>query len=442
MYIGKKDNKIVYEVELTNPENLMVLGQKANRSNLEQEAKKHTIKLLLFEDEKTKKILYASYMLLEKHSTGEFEKLHYKNLGNFTGTVLYYHFTGQLANGWNYANGRIAEKIAVITEKQFDQLQTQTQGDIRTEATVCQSGFADKYQWTCVGVPGYENCGFTYVGQEYVTYCSYEEEDKDYLGNENESGRGYFPPEYTDCAGVAGGTATWNNECNTCIGGTTGLTACPKDIRNKAEDPCISTVVNELVGANKNIEGKISEIIKKFDQSKDLNLNIYDGITANGKPGNMFRSQLRGSEFTADIRLQTSYFKGEDGASKESLAAVLIHEVLHSYIKSQNPNILDTNNVHHNMMVQNYIEPMSNYLTSAFGISRKDAFSLTWNGVIDSDVFEMANSEKLFEYTYTENGVNHTISVSKQEIMNRASAYNGNTNYADEGKKGTKTCPN
>ncbi|WAC41208.1 hypothetical protein [Pedobacter sp. SL55] len=35
-------------------------------------------------------------------------------------------------------------------------------------------------------------------------------------------------------------------------------------------------------GANKNIEGKISEIIKNFDQSKDL--NIYDGITANGKP--------------------------------------------------------------------------------------------------------------------------------------------------------------
>lgn len=42
----------------------------------------------------------------------------------------------------------------------------------------------------------------------------------------------------------------------------------------------------------------------------------------------------------------------------------------------------------------------------------------------------------------TKNGVSQTISVSKQEIMNRAVAYNGNTNYADEGKKGTKACPN
>lgn len=217
-----------------------------------------------------------------------------------------------------------------------------------------------------------------------------------------------------------------------------------KDIRNKTEDPCISAVVNALVAANKNIEGKIGEIIKKFDQSKNFNINIYDGATSNGRPGNMFNSTLAGSIFTADVRLQTSYFKGQDGASKESLAAVLIHEVLHGYIKSQNPSLLDTSNVHHNIMVRNYIEPMSNYLIDAFGISRKDAFSLAWNGVIDSDVFTKADTDKLFEYSYTENGTIHSISISisKQEIMNRAVAYNGNANYANEGKKGTKTCPN
>ena len=313
-------------------------------------------------------------------------------------------------------------------------------------------GWEESCEWRTVG--NYVQNGTVYVvGRKFCT-LSYKQPDT-YLPPEEVIWWIAPEPEYNgwrdtgeektdsvDCAGVLNGSALESDECNTCIGGTTGLTACPKDIRNKTEDPCISTVVNELVGTNKNIEGKISEIIKKFDQSKDLNLNIYDGITANGKPGNMFRSQLIGSSFTADIRLQTSYFKGQDGASKESLAAVLIHEVLHSFIKSQNFNLLDTTNIHHNMMVQNYIAPMSDYLTSAFGISRKDAFSLVWNGVIDSDVFEKANSEKLFEYTYTENGANHTISVSKQEIMNRASAYNGNTNYADEGKKGTKTCPN
>ncbi|WAC42158.1 hypothetical protein [Pedobacter sp. SL55] len=336
MYIGKEDNKIVYEVELANPENLMVLGQKANRSNLEQEVKKHTIKLLLFEDEKTKKILYASYMSLEKHSKGEFDKLHYKNLGNFTGTVLYYHFTGQLANGWNYTNGRIAEKIAVITEKQFDQLQTQTQGDIRTEAIICQSGFADKYQWTCVGVPGYENCGFTYIGQEYVTYCSYEEEDKDYLGNENESGGGYFPPEYTDCAGVAGGTAIWNNECNTCIGGTTGLTACPpREIIDSLQGfPCAQSILSELPKLNDTIAKIIQSTFggtahKLIIKPKSASGSMTDGwhtpkLTLNN-----------GYNFSAGYSVTSTIEINEDVlnyATKDYILVTIYHEALHAFL--------------------------------------------------------------------------------------------------------------
>ncbi len=221
-------------------------------------------------------------------------------------------------------------------------------------------------------------------------------------------------------------------------GGSSGSTNPSKDIRNKTEDPCISANVNALLKNNNSIDGKMAEIIKKFDQSKSLNINIYDGETSNGKSGEMFKTIMDGSNFTAEIRLQTSYFKGQNGASKESLAAVLIHEVLHGFIKKQSPSLLLLS--HHNEIAQNYIAPMSDYLVSTFGISRRDAFSLAWNGVIDSDVFNNADANYLFNYSYIEDGVSKTISVSKQEIQNRAGAYNGNTNYDEEGKKGIKAC--
>lgn len=320
----------MYEVELTNPANLMVLGQKANRSNLEQEVKKHTIKLLLFEDEKTQKILYASYMSLEKHSTGEFEKLHYKNLGNFTGTVLYYHFTGQLANGWNYTNGRIAEKITVITKKQFDQLQIQTQGDIRTEGMVCQSGFADKYQWTCVGVPGYENCGFTYVGQEYVTYCNYEEEDKDYLGNENESGGGYDTPLTPDCAGVRGGDAYTDPNCNTCIGGTTGIESCA-DIKHKLDSfPCAKNLVNQMPNLKSDIASKINSLFNKNDNI-DLVFQANPLLKNTSTDGNYlgYAGSTNGTAGTYRVGMNPDVLAN---ASKEYILVTLYHEALHAYL--------------------------------------------------------------------------------------------------------------
>ncbi|WAC41198.1 hypothetical protein [Pedobacter sp. SL55] len=433
MYIGKKDNKIVYEVELTNPENLMVLGQKANRSNLEQEVKKHTIKLLLFEDEKTKKILYASYMSLEKHSKGEFEKLHYKNLGNFTGTVLYYHFTGQLANGWNYTNGRIAEKITVITEKQFDQLQTQTQGDIRTEAIVCQSGFADKYQWTCVGVPGYENCGFTYVGQEYVTYCSYEEEDKDYLGNENESGGGYFPPEYTDCAGVAGGTAIWNNECNTCIGGTTGLTACPpREIIDSLLNNCMKNAKNIIITQN----GWVNALLRNFTNDSSFSPN-YTWILKNGTvsetdlatTGNWDRVNRNVTTNIDDTKFTN--------ASDLAIVKTILHEGIHAYLIAYFANdpinankeysVLfdnyfsikrpDLNEIHHNEMARIFVDQIAISLelygdlkgySFTSSLEKKQFYGdLAWGGLFETKAFKAMSSNE-------QNRIKTTISVEQK----------------------------
>lgn len=215
------------------------------------------------------------------------------------------------------------------------------------------------------------------------------------------------------------------------------------DIRNKITDACLKSAVQSLLNGNDNIIGWMASIIKKFDDSKTLNINIFDGTTSNGEPGQMFSSGFDGTVFNANIRLLTSYFKGPDAASKESLAAVVIHEVLHAYIKSLNPAILTDQGVHHNSIAEKYVIPMSEYLFRTFNMTRDDAFSLAWNGVIDSKVFKDAQPEDHFVWNFvTEQGAPVGLSLTKQAIKNRAGAYNARTNYGTEGVKGQKVCNN
>ena len=66
-------------------------------------------------------------------------------------------------------------------------------------------------------------------------------------GDGNNGGGGPSPNDYVpDCDGVIGSGATWIESCETCIGGNTGLSACPP------EDPCakkgaLQTQINNAV---------------------------------------------------------------------------------------------------------------------------------------------------------------------------------------------------
>nr|WP_199079466.1 hypothetical protein [Pedobacter sp. ASV19] len=83
-----------------------------------------------------------------------------------------------------------------------------------------------------------------------------------------------------------------------------------------------------------------------------------------------------------DITLLTSYFQD---SSKESLAAVLIHEFVHAYIKQVGSGIL---NSPHNETAAKCINPMAAYLKQAYNLSSTDAYVLTWSGVSDSKAFQ------------------------------------------------------
>lgn len=294
----------------------------------------------------------------------------------------------------------------------------------------CGSGNHGPGDPRCV-LTGEDAAGYTIVSST-ITEC-----DPNHPGGGGGGGTSPTPPgDYAPCEGVPQPASairttgkvmsTPPTECDPVVPQPT------KDIRNKTTDPCISKTIEEVLGNNNDIEGILADIIRQFDASKSITINIFDGVTSSGAPGQYQGGGFVGNVFHANITLQTSYFTGNNAASQESLIATLIHEFVHAYIRTSGNPILEAND--HDAMANKYISPMANYLKDYFGIPERDAYALAWAGATDSKVFGTATNEQLFYYGSQNNSIN------KQEIINRFVAYNGNTNYQDEGIKGHKAC--
>lgn len=193
------------------------------------------------------------------------------------------------------------------------------------------------------------------------------------------------------------------------------------DIKNKTTDPCISKTVDAALNANKNIEGIMAKIISNFADNKTVSINVYNGETANNRPGQTTHIKtISGNVISADITLQTSFFQQ---SSKESLAAVLIHEFIHAYIKDGGMTIL---NSPHDEIASKYIDPMASYLNLAYNISLRDAYALAWSGVPDSKAY--SDSEADTPFKMTDGNI-----ITKSDIGNISAQYN-------DGYMGTSIC--
>ncbi len=398
VYVKQQGPHNVYEISLANQEKLVVSTNEEKRM-LEEVAQNTGMRLLIFEERASDKILYASYMNLQANAGQTLDHLHYRDVGNFSGTILYYHFSGNLSNGWNYLNGKITEKITAITEQQFNQAQKQSQSDKKTDAMVCTSGFVDKYQWQCVGVPGYLNCGFNYVGKEYITVCNWQEPEQtiDHIAPE-ENGGAYLPPIYIDCANVANGKATWSNECNTCIGGTTGIEACPPvtDIKKDSLQkyyPCMVKEILDKLFQN----GSYSKLIQPFQAIVlpngtpitlpglpklifDFSTQTYGGSSSSYQLGETDR--ITGSGMSSVIRFNSAAM---NNASKLFLQATAIHEAAHSYA-----------NFYYKSAYYGVPVDTTKYSAWAMNIARLDALA---SGQIQSGNF---NDHSMFLENYVE----------------------------------------
>jgi hypothetical protein len=242
-----------------------------------------------------------------------------------------------------------------------------------------------------------------------------------------------------DCAGVVGGKAYINPDCNTCMGGTTRVEICPSDIINNTKDTCISKTVGEAL--LKNIQGIMGDIIKNFNSNTNVKINIYDGLLfykdTNGnntgipKPGETTNQKFIGSKFYADITLATNFHAN---TSKENIITTLIHETIHAYLGYTSNNFLKTE-TDHNVIASKYITPMANYLRQYFNIPLKDAYALAWSGVSDAKAYKDVNDD--FEYTMSDGN-----KITKAETRNLSGLYKLSSNVPDNYGyfKGIKFC--
>lgn len=131
---------------------------------------------------------------------------------------------------------------------------------------------------------------------------------------------------------------------------------------NQIEDPCLSSAVNRVLNDSNSMRGVIADIIEDLDSRSDVQINIIDGDTSDGSPGQavnpwiIWEPDSLSKLYTATIVLDNNYMIE---TSQEGAIAVLIHEILHTYIAESN--LLDRrldlidNNLHHQIFADKCI---------------------------------------------------------------------------------------
>ena len=117
--------------------------------------------------------------------------------------------------------------------------------------------------------------------------------------------------------------------------------------------------------------------------------------------------------------------------SQEGAIAVLIHEILHTYIAESN--LLDRrldlidNNLHHQIFADKYITPMTTFLQQQFvSLPTLDAYALAWSGLGNLSSHEVVTIEG--------------VSYSRSELGSISAMYYGKFN--GQHLAGTDKCIN
>jgi hypothetical protein len=141
------------------------------------------------------------------------------------------------------------------------------------------------------------------------------------------------------------------------------------EIESKLKTPCFNEVLAEL--KNNNVYGKISEIIQKIDNTKrgyKYSVIINENTEDADRKLIGFNANVVGNVIT----LNASILKN---ASKEYVARLLIHEILHIYINYKFPS------TDHQEMLNEYVGEIAAYLHTLYKTDKKDATILALLGL-------------------------------------------------------------
>jgi hypothetical protein len=279
------------------------------------------------------------------------------NYSVFTGKLFLDDFSGR-TQSINYYNGE-TKKVKVQTEN----------ARVICDQECTWTMWCDRGPWVTVTYGyGGGNCSSPESGPEVAYDCltsgggsSGWELQSSYLVNCTNIDDPIDPPNPPDSGGGGSGTGT-----------------SVFDISNKLTTPCFNTVFSEV--QSKTLQNTISKMLNKLFGSTDvINLDIEEGVLKQGVDGDTRDAGSSRGYRTVGITLNTNELKN---ASKEYIAATILHEVIHGIflIKNKNPLIND-----HNEMGSFYITYMAEALKELYPtISPDDAIALAWGGVQES----------------------------------------------------------
>jgi len=173
-------------------------------------------------------------------------------------------------------------------------------------------------------------------------------------------------------------------------GGSSGNVLYIRKFINNITEPCLKSTVDKAINSASSMMGLVAEIISRFDDETSVEITINEEERSDAYPGRaddfyMLRHSVTGKmiKFAGTIYLNKNYMPE---VSQEGVIAVLIHEIMHAYIRETElferlP--IGDNSQHHQIFADNYITPMAEFLIQLFGISSLDAHALAWSGLAD-----------------------------------------------------------
>lgn len=250
---------------------------------------------------------------------------HLKQESDFSGAIIYHDLNG------NYNAGRRFDKQENLLNKLSS---TKNEGPGKISQAI-PSGCYEQDLWEvfgqgCSEVPGGLHCNYIY-SELTGTYLVCPDGNNPNPGGGGGGGTGN--PPIPDCAGVVGGTAYTNTDCNTCMGGTTGITSCAigeiKTDSLNAKFPCAKKLIIDKLNE---ISGFTSLALPFQGQGEVPNLN-WDSKELVWAGGDNHETYKLGETdnylgWSSTIYLNS---KAIQNASKLFVAATAIHEVVHAY---------------------------------------------------------------------------------------------------------------
>lgn len=304
---------------------------------------------------------------------------------NFDGCLMIAGWDESIINIVEVEDGRIVRKLKLGRRKD---LAVQKNSGVMMEQLVCPDPvWVPNWIRNCVYVPSGDNV------QTIEEYCAEHGEWVDYgdwfIPECYDDGNGEPEPDpLLDCL-------TGPNPEN-CFCDLYGLGCDPEggggqplpNVMNVVDDPCIKSSVDNAISLD--CRNEITTFINNvFVNNEEFHLHFsdhaflapdtnLDAKTSTGPMANL-------TETMTYIRFNNSKLSG---ASKEYIAATILHEVVHSWIDYKFPVPVDNAQQHALMMSTSRFSQMVNALMEMYpNLSQQDAEDLTWGGSYDTIEF-------------------------------------------------------